>query len=82
MCIRARPAQGVATTLWRCLEKLAAARGATKLTVDASDTAHPFFLSAAMSISSAVPSRAGGEWLARTLMQKALVESLEKVRRP
>ncbi len=35
--------QGVATTLVTALEKLAAARGAAKLTVDASDTAEPFF---------------------------------------
>ena len=35
--------QGVASALCDALEKLAAARGAQKLTVDSSDTAEPFF---------------------------------------
>jgi putative acetyltransferase len=35
--------EGVATALCDALEKLAAARGAKKITVDASDTAEPFF---------------------------------------
>ena len=35
--------QGVATSLVDALEKLAGARGATTLSVDASDTAKPFF---------------------------------------
>src|SRR5262245_25021832 len=35
--------QGVASSLCEALEKLAAARGATKLTAEVSDTAHRFF---------------------------------------
>ena len=35
--------QGVASMLYDAIEKLAAARGAKQLTVDASDTARPFF---------------------------------------
>ena len=48
--------QGVAAMLFDALEKLAGARGAKNLTVDASDTAEPISSrSAAMSPSSAIP---------------------------
>ncbi len=49
--------QGVGNMLTDALEKLAGARGATKLIVDASDTARGFSKSAAMSRSSATQSR-------------------------
>ena len=64
--------QGVASMLVEALEKLAGARGAKHLAVDASDTAEPFFRKrgyVAMQRNS-VPRH--GEWLANTTMQKAL----------
>jgi len=70
--------QSVATTLCDALEKLATARGATRLTVDSSDTAHTFFLKRGYVDQQRSTVSTGGEWLARTLMQKTLVESSEK----
>jgi putative acetyltransferase len=63
---------GVAAMLCDALEKLAGARGATKLTVDASDNAQEFFLKRGY-----VPTRrntvtVGDEWLANTTMTKTL----------
>lgn len=64
--------QGVATALIDAVEKLATARGATALTVDASDTARPFFLKRGYSdeIRKTVP--IGDEWLGNTAMKKTL----------
>lgn len=64
--------QGVATALCDALEKLGRARGATRISVDASDTAEPFFRSRGF-----VPQRrnsvpVGDEWLANTTMDKIL----------
>jgi putative acetyltransferase len=64
--------QGVGAQLCDALEKLAAARGATKLTADASDTALGFF-----SRRGFVPQRRNSvprddEWLTNTTVQKTL----------
>jgi putative acetyltransferase len=65
--------QGVATALVDALEKLAAARGSDALTVDASDTARPFFTKRGYSdeIRKTVP--IGDEWLGNTTMKKSLL---------
>lgn len=65
--------QGVASALCEALEKLAAARGATRLTVDASDTAHDFFRKRGYADQQRSTVNVGDEWLVRTRMQKALV---------
>ena len=54
------------------LEKLAGARGATKLTVDASDTAEPLFLKRGYVAQQRNSISIDGEWLANTTMQKNL----------
>lgn len=64
--------QGVATALCDALEKLATARGATKLTVEASDTAHDLFRKRGYSDQQRSSVSVGDEWLARTRMQKSL----------
>ncbi|MGB3864237.1 MAG: GNAT family N-acetyltransferase [Xanthobacteraceae bacterium] len=64
--------QGVAAMLCDALEKLAAARGATVLTVDASDTAEPLFLKRGYVAQRRNSVTVGDEWLANTTMQKAL----------
>jgi len=65
--------QGVGAQLCDALEKLAAARGATKHSADASDAAHCFFARRGF-----VPQRRNSvprddEWLANTTVQKTLV---------
>lgn len=64
--------QGVASVLCDALEKLAAARGAARLTVDASDTAHDFFRKRGYADQQRSTVNVGDEWLARTRMQKTL----------
>jgi putative acetyltransferase len=64
--------QGVATTLCDALEKLAAARGATKLTVDASDTARGFFEKRGYQPLHRKTIDCFGEWLGNTAMEKRL----------
>ncbi|WP_315833127.1 GNAT family N-acetyltransferase [Bradyrhizobium prioriisuperbiae] len=64
--------QGVATALCDALEKLAATRGATKLTVDASDNAHDFFRKRGYVDQQRSTFSVGDEWLANTRMQKTL----------
>ncbi|NJO53693.1 MAG: GNAT family N-acetyltransferase [Bacteroidales bacterium] len=64
--------QGVATALIDALEKLALARGASSLEVEASDTAEPFFQRRGY-----LPERRntivlGDEWLGNTTMRKSL----------
>jgi putative acetyltransferase len=68
-------AEGVATTLLEAVERLAKARGATKLTADVSDTAHDFFLSRGY-----VPVQRNNlvvdeVWLSNTTMAKSLAEA-------
>jgi putative acetyltransferase len=64
--------QGVGTMLIDALEKLAGARGATKLNVDASDNAEPFFAKRGYVATHRNTVTVNGEWLANTTMQKTL----------
>jgi putative acetyltransferase len=64
--------QGVATTLCDALEKLAGARGATKLNVDASDTARSFFEKRGYRPLHRQTVDCFGEWLGNTAMEKRL----------
>ena len=65
--------QGAGAMLCDALEKLAAARGAKELTVDASDAARGFFEKRGFSAQSRNTVSLGGEWLANTTMTKPLV---------
>ena len=67
--------QGVASMLVDALEKLAGARGAKALTVDASDTAEPFFTKRGYIAKQRNTVTLNGEWLANTTMQKTLATS-------
>lgn len=64
--------QGVATVLCDALERLAAARGAKTLTVDASDTAQGFFQRRGFQPQRRNTAVIEGEWLATTTMTKPL----------
>jgi putative acetyltransferase len=64
--------QGVASMLCDALEKLGGARGATKLSVDASDTAVDFFRKRGYVAQQRNSVTINGEWLANTTMQKTL----------
>jgi len=64
--------QGVASMLVDALEKLAGARGAKSLTVDASDTAEAFFKKRGYTPKQRNTVTLNGEWLANTTMQKTL----------
>jgi putative acetyltransferase len=64
--------RGVATLLIDALEKLAGARGATRLTTAASDTARAFFENRAYVPQQRNSVLCGGEWIANTTMQKQL----------
>ena len=64
--------QGVATLLCTALEKLAQARGAQQLTVDASDTAEPFFVKRGYIAQRRNTIELDGVWLANTTMKKLL----------
>lgn len=64
--------QGVATALCDALEKLAGVRGATALTVEASDTAEPFFVKRGYISQQRNTVSVGDEWLANTTMKKFL----------
>jgi putative acetyltransferase len=63
--------QGVAAMLCDALEKLAKGRGATSLTVDASDNAVEFFAKRGYEAKQRNTVSVGGEWLANTTMQKS-----------
>lgn len=63
---------GVATMLVNALEKLAAARGAEKLTADVSDSAVDFFQKRGFVPHTRNTRTVGGEWLANTTMEKKL----------
>ncbi|MFN3348623.1 GNAT family N-acetyltransferase [Pseudorhodoplanes sp.] len=67
--------QGAATMLVEALEKLAGARGAQKLSVEASDTAEDFFRRRGYTAKSRNTVLRGDEWLANTTMEKALGET-------
>jgi putative acetyltransferase len=64
--------QGLGTMLLGAIEKLAAARGAQRLTVDASDAARDFFERRGFRAQRRNTVPLGGEWLANTTMEKAL----------
>jgi putative acetyltransferase len=64
--------QGIASMLCEALEKLAGGRGATSLTVDASDNAAEFFLKRGYVGKQRNTVTVNGEWLANTTMQKTL----------
>lgn len=69
--------RGVATSLVDALEKLASARGATRLNVTASDTALPFFSGRGYEPQSRNTVTLGDEWLGHTIMSKALTGKVE-----
>jgi putative acetyltransferase len=64
--------QGAGALLCDALEKLAAARGAKELSVEASDTASGFFEKRGFSAKTRNTITLGGEWIANTTMTKAL----------
>ena len=64
--------QGVGTMLYDAVEKLAAARGASKLTVEASDSASDFFQRRGFVAQQRNTVLRGDEWLANTTMEKKL----------
>jgi putative acetyltransferase len=65
--------RGVGTMLVDALEKLAAARGAAKLSIDASDSARGFFEKRGYVAQQRNSVSVGGEWLANTTLQKNLL---------
>lgn len=64
--------RGIATMLVDALEKLAGGRGATALTVDASDTAQSFFAKRGYTAQQRNSVTVNDEWLANTTMKKTL----------
>jgi len=64
--------QGAGAMLCDALEKLAAARGAKQLTVEASDAARGFFEKRGFKAQSRNTISLGGEWIANTTMTKPL----------
>jgi len=64
--------RGIAGVLLDAIEKLAAARGAKKLDVEASDTAKPFFDKRGFEADHRNTVEIDGEWLGRTHMHKTL----------
>jgi putative acetyltransferase len=64
--------QGAGTMLVDALEKLAAARGAKRLTTEASDSAQDFFKKRGFIATQRNTVQLGGEWLANTTMEKKL----------
>jgi len=66
--------QGAGAMLCDALERLAGARGAKEITVDASDAARGFFEKRGYSAQSRNTVSLGGEWLANTTMTKLLTE--------
>jgi putative acetyltransferase len=67
--------RGVAAALLDALEKLAAARGATSLTTEASDTALPVFAGRGYVPQQRNTVLRGGAWLSNTTMKKTLAAS-------
>jgi putative acetyltransferase len=64
--------QGVGAMLVDALEKLAGARGAKRLTADASDSAADFFKKRGFTATQRNTVQRAGEWLANTTMEKKL----------
>ncbi len=69
--------RGVGAMLIEALERLAAARGAKRLTADVSDSAHDFFKKRGFVPQQRNTVERGGEWLANTTMAKTLVAKKE-----
>jgi putative acetyltransferase len=69
--------QGVGNMLTDALEKLAGARGASKLVVDASDTARGFFEKRGYVAQQRNSISVGDEWLANTTLHKQLATKPE-----
>jgi putative acetyltransferase len=69
--------QGVGAMLVDALEKLAGARGTSKLTVDASDSARGFFERRGYVAQQRNSISIGGEWLANTTLHKQLAPKRE-----
>ena len=67
--------QGVASVLCDALERLAAARKATLMTVDSSDTAQGFFAKRGYQAKIRKTLQLGDEWLGTTAMEKNLTAS-------
>ena len=67
--------QGAGAMLVDAIEKLAAARGAAKLKVDASDNALEFFKKRGYVAQQRSTVMRGGEWLANTSMEKPLTSA-------
>jgi len=63
---------GAGAMLVDALEKLAAARGAKRLTADVSDSAQDFFRKRGFTATQRNTVQLGGEWLANTTMEKKL----------
>ncbi len=77
-CSTSIPAPWATASPPRCamrLEKLAGARGATSLTVDASDNAQGFFARRGYVANQRNSVTINGEWLANTTMKKSWGES-------
>ena len=68
--------QGIGAQLCEALEKLAAARGATKLAADASDTALGFFTHRGFVAQRRNSVPVEGEWLANTTVEKPLAAAV------
>jgi putative acetyltransferase len=66
--------KGVGTTLCDAVERLAVARGATNLMVDASDTARPLFEKRGFTARYRQTIELGAEWLGNTHMEKPLAD--------
>jgi putative acetyltransferase len=64
--------QGVGSTLYDAIERLAASRGAAQLTVEASDTAREFFQSRGFTAEQRNTTLVGNEWISNTSMKKHL----------
>ena len=67
--------QGIGTMLCEALEKLSQGRGATRLSVDASDTARAFFEHRGYKAQSRNSVPLNGEWLANTTLEKRFDEA-------
>ncbi len=70
--------QGVGTLLADALERLAAARGAKRLTADVSDTARAFFEKRGFEAQRRNTVSIGDEWLGNTTMEKRLAAAQER----
>jgi len=71
--------QGIATLLSDALEKLAQARGARMLTVDASDSARDFYEKRGFKAQQRKTIQLGDEWLGHTTMRKTFAEAERKL---